>query len=97
SPSNRNNGRDSIRVPYGGNWLALSDPPGGTAITLFPLAGGGRRKPTDFVFAPVRLCPYPSILEKSATVRVATRIWLRSLSRLARAGASSTLTVTSSK
>jgi len=39
----------------------------------------------------------PSILEKSATARVAARIWLSSLSRFSRSGLPSTLTVTLSK
>ena len=39
----------------------------------------------------------PSILEKSATARVAARIWLSSFSRFSRSGWSSTLTVTLSK
>lgn len=41
--------------------------------------------------------PYPSILEKSATDSVATRISFRSRSRFARSTTSSTLTVTLSK
>ena len=40
---------------------------------------------------------YPSILEKSATARVAARIRLRSLRRFTRTRASSTFTVTLSK
>ncbi len=40
---------------------------------------------------------YPSIFEKSATDRVASRISLRSFSRFSRRGLSSTLTVTLSK
>ena len=40
---------------------------------------------------------HPSILEKSATARVAARISLSSLSRFSRSGLSSTLTVTLSK
>ena len=41
--------------------------------------------------------PHPSILEKSATARVAARISLSSFSRFSRNGLSSTLTVTLSK
>src|SRR4051812_959561 len=66
-----------------------------------PRDGRGRRitrslfRPSVDIRAPS--APYPSILEKSATARVASRISLRSLRRFSRSGGSSTLTVTLSK